>query len=94
MGLFLNNQKPKKTLKFENQKVPKLVTIEWRDILGTAGWERPSEVNLPTFWTTGYLIHKCPDVVKVAHTKDEKGEWSGITAFPPGCIKKIKHNPS
>lgn len=87
-------KKKLKVLKFENQKAPKLVTIEWRDILGTSGWEKPSEVTPPTFWTTGYLIHKDEDVIKVAHTKDEKGEWSGITAFPPGCVKRIKRNPS
>ena len=28
-------------------------------------------------------------MVKIAHTKDEKGAWSGITAFPRGCVKSI-----
>ena len=89
-------ENPKKVLKFENKKTrhPKLVTVECRDILGTSGWEKPSEVNPPSFWTTGYLIHKCDQIIKVAHTKDEAGEWSGITAFPTGCVKRIKNNPS
>jgi hypothetical protein len=70
-------------------KNPRLVTIQWRDILGTAGWEKPDEVNPPVITTVGYLIHKDKDVVKIAHTKDEKGAWSGITAFPRGCVKSI-----
>ena len=70
-------------------KKPQLVTVEWRDILGTAGWEKPDEVNPPVITTVGYLIHKDKDVIKIAHTKDEKGAWSGITAFPKGCVKSI-----
>ncbi len=71
-------------------KNPRLVTVEWRDILGTAGWEKPDDVNPPRIWTTGYLIHKDKDILKVAHTRDEKGNWSGVTAFPAGCVIKIK----
>jgi hypothetical protein len=70
-------------------KKPRLVTVEWRDILGTAGWEKPDEVNPPVITTIGYLIQKDKDVVKIAHTKDEKGAWSGVTAFPRGCVKSI-----
>ncbi len=70
-------------------KKPQLVTVEWRDILGTAGWEKPDEVNPPVITTVGYLIHKDKDVIKIAHTKDEKGAWSGITDFPRGCVKSI-----
>ena len=70
-------------------KNPRLVTVEWRDILGTSGWEKPEEVNTPVITTIGYLIQTDKDVVKVAHTKDEKGAWSGITAFPRGCVKSI-----
>ena len=70
-------------------KKPRLVTVEWRDILGTSGWEKPDEVNPPVITTIGYLIKKDKDVVRVAHTKDEKGAWSGITAFPRGCVKSI-----
>jgi len=77
----------------KRKKEPKLVIIEWKDILGTSGWEKPAEVNPPTFWTTGWLISKSIHVVKVATTKDEKGEWSAITAFPAGCVKTIKTIP-
>lgn len=72
------------------KKAP-LVTVQWQDIIGTAGWEKPDEVNPPTLQTTGFLIKKNKDVVKVANTKDEKGEWSSITAFPAGCVKSIKY---
>jgi|TARA_Y100000310_G_C20126471_1_gene553846 hypothetical protein len=72
------------------KKAP-LVTVQWQDIIGTSGWEKPDEVNPPTLQTTGFLIKKNKDVVKVANTKDEKGEWSSITAFPAGCVKSIKY---
>ena len=66
-----------------------LALIEWRDIIGTSGWEKPTEVSPPTFWTVGYIIKEDDETVKVVHTVDEKGDWSGVTAFPSGCIKKI-----
>jgi hypothetical protein len=69
---------------------PKLVEIVWRDILGTSGWEKLEEVNPPLFKTYGFLVHKDKLTVKVAHTLDIKDNvWSGITAFPAGCIEKI-----
>ena len=71
-------------------KKPKLVEIVWRDILGTRGWEKLEEVNPPLFKTYGFLVHKDKRCVKVAHTLDVKDNvWSGITAFPAGCIEKI-----
>jgi len=71
-------------------KKPKLVEIVWRDILGTSGWEKLEEVNPPLFKTYGFLVHKDKQCVKVAHTLDVKDNvWSGITAFPAGCIEKI-----
>ena len=72
-------------------KKPKLVEIVWRDILGTSGWEKLEEVNPPLFKTYGFLVHKDKQCVKVAHTLDVKDNvWSGITAFPAGCIEKNK----
>ena len=69
---------------------PKLVEIVWRDILGTSGWEKIEEVNPPTFKTYGFLVHQDEPTVKVAHTLDVKDKvWSGITAFPAGCVEKV-----
>jgi len=71
-------------------KNPKLVEVVWRDILGTSGWEKIEEVNPPLFKTYGFLVHKDKRCVKVAHTFDIKDKvWSGITAFPAGCIEKV-----
>ena len=72
----------------KKHKLP-LVIIEWRDIIGTSGWEKPSEIFPPTFWTVGYLLKKDEETIKVVHTLDEKGSWSGVTAFPAGCVKSI-----
>jgi hypothetical protein len=69
---------------------PKLVEVEWVDILATSGWEKVEDVNPPTFYTYGYLIYKDKDVIKVSSTKDESGDWYGTHAFPKGCIKKIR----
>ena len=38
----------------------------------------------------GYLVHQDKKVVKIATTKDEKGEWYGFHAFPTGCVVSIK----
>ena len=71
-------------------KKPKLVEIVWRDILGTSGGEKIEEVNPPLFKTYGFLVHKDKQCVKVAHTLDVKDNvWSGITAFPAGCVEKV-----
>ena len=51
-------------------KLP-LAVIEWRDIIGTSGWEKPSEVSPPTFWTIGYILKEDEETVKVVHTVDE-----------------------
>ena len=57
-------------------KLP-LAVIEWRDIIGTSGWEKPSEVSPPTFWTIGYILKEDEETVKVVHTVDEKGKVRG-----------------
>ena len=69
---------------------PKLVEIEWVDILATSGWEKLDEVNPPTFYTYGYLVYKDKNTIKVACTKDQSGEWFATHAFPRGCVKKIR----
>ena len=69
---------------------PKLVEIEWVDILATSGWEKLEEVVPPTFYTYGYLVFKDKDTIKVACTRDQSGEWFATHAFPRGCIKNIR----
>lgn len=71
-------------------KKPKLVEVEWVDVLATSGWEKLDEVNPPTFYTYGYLVYKDKYTIKVACTKDEASEWYGTHAFPRGCVKKIR----
>ena len=75
----------------------KLVLVEWMDILATSGWEKEDEVEPQRLWTVGYLVHKDKKVIKIANTKDEKGECFAYHAFPAGCvvsIKEINYNPS
>ena len=71
-------------------KKPKLVEVEWVDVLATSGWEKLDEVNPPTFYTYGYLVYKDKYTIKVACTKDEANEWYGTHAFPRGCVKKVR----
>ena len=68
----------------------KLVVVEWFDILATAGWEKEDEVEPQRMWTVGYLVQKDKKVVKVANTKDEKGECFAFHAFPAGCVVSIR----
>ena len=68
---------------------PKLVKIRWRDVIATAGWEPEGEVDPPVLESWGFLIQKNKNVIKIATTRDEKGEWTAITAFPPGVVLEI-----
>ena len=70
-------------------KNPKLVSVQWVDIIATSGWEKLDEVNTPTMETVGYLVHRDKNCIKVACTKDDKGDWFSYHVFPKGCIKKI-----
>ena len=51
---------------------------------------KENEVEPQRLWTIGYLVKKNKKVVKIATTKDEKGEWYGFHAFPTGCVVSIK----
>ena len=64
--------------------------VEWLDIYSTSGWEKADEVEPQRLWTVGYLVQQNKKVVKVATTKDEKGEWYAFHAFPSGCVVSIK----
>ena len=64
--------------------------MEWLDIYATSGWEKADEVEPQRLWTVGYLVQQDKKVVKVATTKDEKGEWYAFHAFPSGCVVSIK----
>jgi hypothetical protein len=68
----------------------RLVVVEWLDIYATSGWEKADEVEPQRLWTVGYLVQQDKKVVKVATTKDEKGEWYAFHAFPSGCVVSIK----
>ena len=70
-------------------KRPKLVKIRWRDVIATAGWEPEEDVDPPILESWGFLIKKNKNVIKIATTRDEKGEWTAITAFPPGVVLEI-----
>ena len=70
---------------------PKLVTVEWIVTIESSGWDKAEEVNPPTLWTTGWLILQTDKVVKLANTRDEKGDYYGIHAFPVGCVINITY---
>ena len=69
---------------------PVLVCVKWRDIIASADWTKAEELDPPVFETWGWLVYKDKDTVKVASTRDEKGSWFGVHAFPTGCIIGIE----
>ena len=76
---------------------PKLGTVEWIDTIESSGWDKAEAVNPPTLRTTGWRILQTDKVVKLANTRDEKGDYYGIHAFPVGCVVSItppKKTPS
>ena len=68
----------------------KLAEVHWLDTVASAGWESLKDVNPAIMQTTGYVVYKDKEVIKIANTKDEKGAWFGIHAIPMGCVKKIR----
>jgi len=67
----------------------KLAEVHWLDTVASAGWESLKDVNPAIMQTTGYVVYKDKEVIKIANTKDAKGAWFGIHAIPMGCVKKI-----
>jgi len=68
----------------------KLAEVHWLDTVASAGWESLKDVNPAIMQTTGYVVYKDKEVIKIANTKDEKGAWFGVHAIPMGCVKKIR----
>ena len=68
----------------------KLAEVHWLDIVASAGWESIKDVNPAVMETTGYIVYRDKEVIKIANTKDDKGAWFGIHAIPMGCVKKIR----
>ena len=76
------------TLSFTDMQ--KLAEVHWLDIVASAGWEKCEDVNPAVMETTGYIVYRDKEVIKIANTKDDKGAWFGIHAIPMGCVKKIR----
>ena len=76
------------TLSFTDMQ--KLAEVHWLDIVASAGWEKCEDVNPAVMETTGYIVYRDTEVIKIAYTKDDKGGWFGIDAIPMGCVKKIR----
>ena len=83
------------------RKEYKLCVVTWVDILSTSGWEKAKDVECPELDAVGWLIHQDRKTIKIASTLDREdtlGESKdealpipyGITAFPKGCVRKIK----
>ena len=68
----------------------RLAEVHWLDIVASAGWESIKDVNPAVMETTGYIVYRDKEVIKIANTKDDKGAWFGIHAIPMGCVKKIR----
>ena len=68
----------------------RLAEVHWLDTVASAGWESLKDVNPAIMQTTGYVVYKDKEVIKIANTKDDKGVWFGIHAIPMGCVKKIR----
>ena len=51
----------------------KLAEVHWLDIVASAGWESIKDVNPAVMETTGYIVYRDKEVIKIANTKDDKG---------------------
>ena len=66
---------------------PKLVTIEWRDIIAYSDWTPLSDVKNPKFKTIGYLIKKDKEQV-TSWSVVVKKEKNQVNLYCPDCWNK------
>ena len=70
----------------------KLVRVEWLDTVQSSGWDTADEVKLMKVDQVGWFFNESTwsdeGVLNLADTISE-GEYSGITAIPKGCVRKV-----
>ena len=80
----------------EQEKEKELVVVTWVDILQTADWTPAEDVTIPTMQSVGWFISRDEKEIKIGSTRvvraadDPQGTPFSITAFPIGCVEKIK----
>ena len=47
----------------------RLAEVHWLDIVASAGWESIKDVNPAVMETTGYIVYRDKEVIKIANTK-------------------------
>jgi hypothetical protein len=67
-----------------------IVSIVFRDIVGTADWTTHEEVECLPVEVIGFLVSKDDDTVKIATARTPESEYSAVHAIPTGCITRIE----
>ena len=66
-----------------------IVSIVFRDIVGTADWTTHEEVECLPVEVIGFLVSEDSDTVKIATARTPESEYSAVHAIPTGCITQI-----
>lgn len=66
-----------------------IVSIVFRDIVGTADWTVHEDVECLPVEVIGFLVYEDEDTVKIATARTPDNEYSAVHAIPTGCITEI-----
>ncbi len=71
----------------------RVVTVYWVDTAMLTGWHAISdEDRILECATTGFLIDKDNERVRVAHAVTEQGIFAEVTCIPMGCVLRIEYH--
>jgi hypothetical protein len=70
-----------------------MAIVVWRDIVQSADWTEPSEIEPERFSSIGWVLPEKDGVLKQANTQDEDGNLFGVTAYPVGCVEQVIQIP-
>ena len=71
----------------------KVVKVTWNDACDHGkAWVKQDELSgLVSIATIGMLINKTKDMLTIAHSICEDGDFGGVFYIPRGCVKSIEY---
>jgi len=69
-----------------------LVIVEWTDAGCDSSWQTPGTILTPSkCHTAGWLLHQDDDMLMVAATFTENGDFNQTMSIPRGMVVKVEN---
>lgn len=69
----------------------RLVLVEWKDAACDSSWQSPPATFSPAMcWTIGLIIQDDDDVLALAGTITESGDFNQVMIIPRGMITSVE----